>query len=49
MAGSEFATACGSPASVSDHVLTKQNYTKIEHVKTGFFISSFARIQTVLI
>ena len=29
-----FAPARGSPASVSDHVMTSQDYIKVEHVGT---------------
>ena len=31
--GFEFAPACGSPASVSDHVMTSQNHKKVKHVR----------------
>ena len=47
--GYEFAPAGESPASVSDHVMTSQVYTKVEQVETWRFNSSLAIVPTVLI
>ena len=34
MIGFEFGSAWGNPTSVNDHVMTSEDYAKIEHVKT---------------
>ena len=34
MKGLYFAPARGSPARVSEHVLTSQDHTKVEHIRT---------------
>ena len=44
MMGPEIAPARGNPASVFDFVMTSQNYRKVEHVKSGFAISSFPTV-----
>ena len=36
--GFEFSTANGSPASVSDHVMTSQDYIKVEHIRTWYLV-----------
>ena len=41
----ENAPARGSPASVSDHAMTSQDYIKVEHAKTWLLGSIFAKIQ----
>ena len=41
--GIDFAPACGSPASVSDRVMTSQDYIKFEHVRTWLLSSSLAK------
>ena len=38
---SDFAPASGSPASVSDHVMTSQDYRNVEHLETEFACSNF--------
>ena len=43
--GFEFAPARGSPASVSDHVMTSQDYIKVEQVRTWLLSSSLAKFQ----
>ena len=43
--GFEFAPARGSPASVSDHVMTRQDYIKVEQVRTWLLSSSLAKFQ----
>ena len=43
--GLYFAPARGSPASVSDHVMTSQEYKKIEHVRTWLLTSSVAKFE----
>ena len=43
--GFEFSTANGSPASVSDHVMTSQDYIKVENVRTWLLSSSLANFQ----
>ena len=40
----------GDPASVSDHVMTSQDYyRKVEHEKTWLLSSSLAKVPTVLV
>ena len=41
--GFEFAPARGRPASLSDLIITSQDYIKVEHVKTWLPNSGFAR------
>ena len=43
--GFEFAPARGSPASVSDHVMTSQDYIEVEQVRTSLLSSSLAKFQ----
>ena len=43
--GFEFAPARASPASVSDHVMTCQDYIKVERVGTWLVSSSLAKFQ----
>ena len=43
--GFEFAPARGSPAIVSDHVMTSQDYIKVEHVSTWLLNSRLAKFQ----
>ena len=43
--GFEFAPACGSPASVSDHVMASQGYIEVEQVRTWLLSSSLAKFQ----
>ena len=43
--GIDFAPARGSPASVSDHVMTSQDYIKVEKVRTWLLSSSLAKFQ----
>ena len=43
-----FAPARGSPASVSDHVMTSQDYIEVEHVRAWLLSSSFAKFQQFL-
>ena len=43
--GFDFAPARGSPASVSDHFMTSQDYIKVEHVGTWLLSSSHAKFQ----
>ena len=43
--GIDFAPARGSPASVSDHVITSQDYIKVEQVRTWLLSSSLAKFQ----
>ena len=40
-----FSPARGSPASASDHVMTSQDYIKVEHVRTWLHSSSFSKFQ----
>ena len=46
--GFELAPARGSPASVSDHFMTSQDYIKVEHVRTSLPNSNFAKFQPFL-
>ena len=43
--GIDFAPARGSPASVSDRVMTSQDCIKVEHVRTWLLSSSLAKFQ----
>ena len=43
--GFEFAPARGSPSSVTDLVMTSQDYIEVEHVGTWLLSSSLAKIQ----
>ena len=43
--GFEFAPARGSSVSVGDHVMTSQDYIKVEHVRTRLLSSSLAKFQ----
>ena len=43
--GLYFVPARGRPASVSDHVMTSQEYLKVEHVRTWLLSSTFAKFQ----
>ena len=44
----EFAPAHGSPASLSDHVLTSQNHLKVETPKARLLSMSLAKVPLVL-
>ena len=43
--GFDFAPARGRPTSVSDHVMTSQDYIKVEHVRNWLLSSSLAKFQ----
>ena len=47
--GLEFVLERGGPASFKENVMTRQDYTKVEHVKTCNLRSRFAKDPTVLI
>ena len=41
--GFEFEPACGSCASVSDHVMTSKDFIKVQHVSTDFLVRVLQR------
>ena len=43
--GLYLSTSRGSSANVSDHVMTSQDYVKVEHVRTWLLSSSLAKFQ----
>ena len=45
----EFAPARGSPDNVKDHVVTSQDYSKLEHLKTLLLRLTLAKVPTVSI
>ena len=42
--GLEFGSECDGNGSVNEHVMTKQNCTEVEHVKTRLLSSSIAEL-----
>ena len=47
--GFEFAPAGGSPANISNQVITSEDYTEVEHGKAWRLSSSLAKILTVFV